>query len=380
MSNYDIIIIGAGPAGSMAAITAAKKGLSVALIDRRNRIGYPKQCAEGINKNIFSLVGLKKQDEWISNKIDSLIGGTPGKGKLYLKAKRSEGYILERKVFDPALSEIAESCGANLITGTEVLSINKERVKLKNKTLNTKAIIAANGPSGSVARMIGAEVVKNGIGLQYEIKAKSEFPHSLQAYFGLNVINPGWAWIFPKADTLNVGIGSFKMMNLKSHLDKFVKNVGVKGKIVETNGGLIPLHGPIKEIVHKNVLFIGDAAGHTNPVSGGGIPAAMYDGKLASEILAEELLEKKPNFKRYEQEWEKSIFGSSMKKSLKVQKLYLDSLNKGYFDKFFGNFEFEEVTKRSDLLRILKKAPNLKILTRFAHMGKLFAKPYEYAW
>ena len=135
MSNYDIIIIGAGPAGSMAAITAAKKGLSVALIDRRNRIGYPKQCAEGINKNIFSLVGLKKQDEWISNKIDSLIGGTPGKGKLYLKAKRSEGYILERKVFDPALSEIAESCGANLITGTEVLSINKERVKLKNKTL-----------------------------------------------------------------------------------------------------------------------------------------------------------------------------------------------------------------------------------------------------
>ncbi|MBU1201555.1 MAG: NAD(P)/FAD-dependent oxidoreductase [Nanoarchaeota archaeon] len=384
MKAYDLVVVGAGPAGSSAAMVAAKAGLRVALIDKKEKIGFPKQCAEGINHEAFSFLKLKVKNDWVSNKIDSFLCSSPGKGSIYIKRPGTKGYVLDRKKFDLDLAMMAQSEGADLFVGTRIIGLEKNNcvVKLNSgQSLKTKLLIAADGPFSSVARMVGSETVKNGVGLQYELNGSCDLSHSIHAYIGLNVVEQGWGWIFPKNNTLNVGIGSFNTVNLKTKLDLLVKNLGLqRRKILEVNGGLIPLHGPIKKIYHDNIMFVGDAAGHTNPVSGGGIPAAIFDGQLAARVAVEELEKNSFDLSRYQSEWEQSVFGPAMKISLDVQKMFLKSLKKGDFDKFFEKITFEEITQKRELFKLISYAPSLKSALEFAVMGWKYYKPYKYAW
>ena len=96
---YDVIVVGAGPAGSSAAYELAQRGLKILLLDKKKFIGQPKQCAEGINHPILEELKLKLKPEWISNKIDSVVISNcdyfiKGQGR------RTQGYVLDRKKFD----------------------------------------------------------------------------------------------------------------------------------------------------------------------------------------------------------------------------------------------------------------------------------------
>jgi len=228
--------------------------------------------------------------------------------------------------------------------------------------------------------MVGHEVVRSGIGLQYEIKGSFSNPHTLQAYISKRIINNGWAWVFPKKGTLNVGIGSFIPINLKPKLDSFVKSLGIKGKILETNGGLIPLHGPIKKIYKGNVLFVGDSAGHTNPVSGGGITAAIADGQMAAKAVIEELSKDKPDFSFYEALWNESPWKVSMDKSLRVQKFFLKYLANGSFDYTFDRVGHQSIYHKRDMLKFITKVPSLRAGFDYAKYGMMYYEPYKYAW
>lgn len=381
--SYDLAVIGAGPAGSSAARIAAKKGLKVALIDRRKKPGTPKQCAEGINAEAFRFLGMKPKKDWISNNISSCMGSNIN-GSVCIERPGTKGFILERKVFDLALVNMALDAGAENFFGhsaTKIRGTNLKEIQIGNKTIKAKAIVAADGPSGSVARMIGHTPVRNGIGMQYEIKGSFTNSHSLQAYVSKRIIDGGWAWVFPKKNTLNVGIGSFNPTNLKPKLDAFVKKIGLnKNKILEVNGGLIPLHGPISQIYKDNVLFVGDAAGHTNPVSGGGIPASMFDGKLAAEVVADELSNSKPNFSNYQIKWNESPWKSAMDKSLRVQKFFLEYLHNGSFDYTLDRIGHQKVYRKRDMFKFVTKVPSIKAGIDYIRYGFMYYKPYKYAW
>lgn len=381
--SYDLIVVGAGPAGSTAARFAAKAGLKVALIDKRSKIGFPKQCAEGINTHGMEIPGVKIRKDWISNTIYAGLIGLPGKGGIHIISKEPKGYILERKVFDAALADLAADAGADLIKSSPVVGLEKDNtvVRVKNsKNLKTKIVIGGDGPGSIVGKTSGLGNPISGIGMQYEIKAESKYPNTLQAYFSRDIIDSGYSWVFPKKDTLNVGIGSYKQEALKAKLDNFVKAVGVKGKILETNGGLIPLHGPLAKFYSNNVMLVGDAAGHTNPLTGGGIPVGMFDGKLAAKIAIEELESGKMDFSRYQDEWWNSKFGWTTKKSLVSSTRFLKCLNKGYIDAFLKKIGYIELKSSKDFPKILYKVMNPWLMFQLFLTAKDFPKIQKYAW
>ncbi|MBU0471815.1 MAG: NAD(P)/FAD-dependent oxidoreductase [Nanoarchaeota archaeon] len=380
---YDLVVVGAGPAGSTAARVAADNGLKVALVDKRSRIGFPKQCAEGVNAFILDFLGLKLKKEWISNKIDSALAGCPDKGLVFLKTNNCKGYILDRKKFDSGLADLAVDAGVELLKSSPVVGLENKNtiVRLKSgKNLKARAVIGADGPSSIVARSAGLGVPSSGIGLQYEIKGKIDYPNTIRAFAGLNVVENGFGWIFPKKDTFNIGVGSYRQVYLKERLDNLVKLTGVKGKILETNGGLIPLGGSLLKFYSDNLMLVGDAAGHTNPLTGGGIPAAIFDGELAARILVEELESEKMDFSRYQTEWEKSVFGFAMKNSLIAKKYFLKSLENGYFDNVFKNIGFVRLKSMTDGLNFIHKVRNPLAMFNLLMFGKNFLKIHQFAW
>ena len=113
---------------------------------------------------------------------------------------------------------------------------------------------------------------------------------------------------------------------MKPALDKFVKRLGLENEpIKETNAGFIPLHGPLKKFQKDNILLVGDAAGHTNPLTGGGVPVAIYDGILVSEIIKKHL-KSGYSLNNYQKLWWKSNWGKTSKLCLKLKNKYIQLL------------------------------------------------------
>src|SRR4030042_559834 len=100
MESYDIVIVGAGPAGSSAAMAAAKAGLKVLMVEKRAEIGSPKRCGEGLSKSALARMGLEKDDIWICRTILGASAYAPNGKKITVDYKGPEGWVIERKVFD----------------------------------------------------------------------------------------------------------------------------------------------------------------------------------------------------------------------------------------------------------------------------------------
>lgn len=376
---YDVIVVGAGPAGSSAAYHCAKKGFKTLLLEKRKQIGIPKQCGEGINQQILEELNLKLKPEWISKKIDSLVVFN-FHHFIKFKGKRSSGFVLDRKKFDPGLAQKAREAGAELRLNSPVTDITKEGVICNNKEIKGKIILGADGPNTLIGEKSGLGKPKCGFGLQYEIEtANTSFPDSLQFCFEKNLKNKSYFWVFPKKETLNIGIVDLAVRNLKPDLDLFIKKLGLeKERIKETNAGLIPLYGPLDKFCNERILLLGDAAGHTNPLSGGGIPVAIFDGILASEIISKHFKENAP-LTNYQNEWWQSGFGKSTLASFKIRKLFIQLLEKDKIDFLLNRLGNQEIKTKKELFKLILKIP-LVDLFKIIWGSKSFIKYFRYAW
>ncbi|MBI4813191.1 MAG: NAD(P)/FAD-dependent oxidoreductase, partial [Methanobacterium sp.] len=130
MLETDILIIGAGPAGSIAAKHAALNGAKVLLVDKKSEIGAPKRCAEGVSKDGLKKLGVSPNPRWISSDINKVRLVSPNGTDVLLdedKVKLSEmGYVLERKVFDKHMAMDAARAGAHIMVKTIATGMSKE--------------------------------------------------------------------------------------------------------------------------------------------------------------------------------------------------------------------------------------------------------------
>ncbi len=164
MLETDILVIGAGPAGSMAAKPAALNGAEVLLIDRKSEIGAPKRCAEGVSKDGLKRLDVTPDPRWIASEINKVRLVSPNGTDVLLdeeKVKLSEvGYVLERKVFDKHLAMDAARAGAQIMVKTLATSMKTEEdgvtVQLEHMgnplEIKTKIVIGADGPESKVGR------------------------------------------------------------------------------------------------------------------------------------------------------------------------------------------------------------------------------------
>jgi digeranylgeranylglycerophospholipid reductase len=258
-----------------------------------------------------------------------------------------EGFIIEKPIFLRKLAHLATVKGADIWVNSEVIDVLVEnqkvsgvKVKKNGEEVNLKAkiIIGCDGINSLCARrLFNREGYKLIPCIQYRMaNCKLEDEHVLEVFVGQNIAPYGYAWIFPKGNgTANVGIGVRKGQ-AKVYLDKFISNHPEKfknAKIIELGAGAVPVGGQIPNIVNKNVVLCGDAAGQVIPLTGGGIHSSIAAGKTAGEIAGEVAKSKNEKIdlsgypQKYNEYWGKRI-ASSLKALKVMEKLSDDELNK----------------------------------------------------
>ncbi len=327
MSQYDVLVVGAGPAGSSAALEAAKAGCRVLMVEKRKEIGLPVQCAEYIPKMLLAESGVST--DVISQKIESMITHLPD-GEIVETS--SPGYILNRDAFDKALASNAKEKGAEIMTETLCVSKAGDEVYLrqgdKDIIVSPKVIVGADGPNSVVGKWIGSINTEFVSGLQCTLPLTA--PQDFTEIFFDSKFIGGYGWLFPKRDVANVGIGiksgspNGTGRQLRALLDDFIKELEGQGKVknspVSLTAGPIPVGGPLNT-VKENILLVGDAAGHTDAITGGGITQAVMCGKMAGKAAARAIDEDDlGRLKAYEKEWQ-MIYGQTLQNALEKRRI-----------------------------------------------------------
>lgn len=323
--EYDIVVVGAGPAGSLAAQVASQQGVSVALLEKDGEIGIPVRCAEATSEvDLQRLIDI--QPEWIANYVTRARLFAPSLQGVEVPLP-SRGIILNRRLFDSGLAEVAARTGAEVFTKAYVSAVDFSsqtplvtvNYRQEVKQIRAKIIIAADGVESRVARWAGirTQTVLKDIEscAQYLMGNLATVTDSIDFYFSSRWAPGGYAWVFPKGKHVaNVGLG-VNCARLNNHkplalLDAFCQELLPQGTRLATVVGGVPVAQTLKQIVADHLLVVGDAARQANPVTGGGILAAITAGKLAGAVAAEAI--KKGNYSakfllKYQREWERTV-------------------------------------------------------------------------
>ena len=301
--TYDVIIIGSGPAGTSCAKKLVENGFSVKVYDKRQEIGSPKRCGEGLDERTQEIIG-KIPERCIAQKIKGARIYAPN-GKYLEAVLEYGGFVLERKVFDKWLAEEAVKAGAQIQANTLISSLIKNngyftgvRGEFLGEEFEEKAkmIVCSTGaesPLRNQALKIYSKPNLIDSCLQYEMSGIGTDSDFIHIYMGNKIAPRGYAWVFPKGkEKANVGVGVIPgEKTAKFYLDNFI-NVNPeikKGSIIEVNAGCVPVGGMLENMVANGFLICGEAAHHVNPIHGGGIKEAIISGRLAADVISDAL-------------------------------------------------------------------------------------------
>ena len=383
--NYDVLVIGAGPGGSMAARFAARHGLRVLMVEKRPEIGVPVRCAEGISRAWMDEVEIEVQNHWIDVKIDGAKILSPDeKSVVTLSAEQAGnevGFVLNREYFDKYLASLAAEEGVEIWLKSPAVSVIKEDGFVKgavvrrfgeNVEVRAKIVVAADGFESQVARWAGVNTVikeKDIVTcIQYRMTNIDINEKFTQFYIG-SCAPGGYLWIFPKGrKEANVGIGVsldkiHDMAEPKKYLDAFIDRHPElkKGGILQIVTGAVSTCPVPKHLVANGLMLVGDAARLIDPITGGGIANACLSGKYAGEIAAKCL--ENPN-EACLSEYENKVKEKWGKKNLRnwYVKEKLASLDDSTLNKLMdaiSEVEMKDISVLSILEAVQKKYPEL---------------------
>ncbi|MHA1836283.1 MAG: geranylgeranyl reductase family protein, partial [Candidatus Odinarchaeia archaeon] len=291
----DVVIVGAGPAGSSTALTAVKQGLKVLIVDRKSHIGVPVQCGEAVGKTGPSLANIDIPKEAIRNPIRGFRVYSPSNITVDYAKHEPDGYIVDRRVFDKELFARALEAGADSLINTNIVNLKYDNSKIngvigrhngEKVEIEAKIVVGADGVFSIIAKLTGlrkySKLQDLDASVGYEMtNVEFDDQELMEFYMGKKIAPRGYVWIFPKGENrANVGIGIGGGVSERTALDymlDFMKNHPIgkkklgKAKILEYRVGAIPLGGPNEKNNVDNLMLVGDAAGQVHPITGGGI-------------------------------------------------------------------------------------------------------------
>ncbi len=324
MVDYDIIVAGAGTAGTTTAYTAAKHGVSVLLIDKKERdeIGH-KTCGDALGGHhlleLERLVAFPKMPrDIIEHDVTSIDLIAPDREhRMRMAGPTVKGYSFNRHKMGQWLVSLAEKAGVEVVASTRVKKLKFDDGKPcgltveadgSDKQLTARIVVDATGASGLLRRqlpdstMIEREVAKEDMMVAWrDIYETPDYdfdhPENLEIFYDQQQTRGGYTWVFPQGkNRVNVGVG---FMTLEGHktpqevFNNFVKTswdfMKTKIKTVDTGGGIAPVRRPMDTMVDDNFMVVGDAACQVNPVHGGGIGSSMLGGVHAGVTACEAL-------------------------------------------------------------------------------------------
>jgi digeranylgeranylglycerophospholipid reductase len=389
-TGYEVIIVGAGPAGLVAGLECARAGTAVLLLEKNKQIGLPLNCAEGVPRRSFESI-LSPRPTWIKSEI--------GRGRLvapngyYFDLKYSNaGYILDRFRMEQDLADEFTALGGEL-----ALCCRAEELHLKNRRYQSLSIIdaagerrlidadifiAADGVEGTIARKAGLDnrlnLRETESLLQYRLKNVTTDSDLIEFHLGSEVAPRSYAWVFPHGENeVNVGVGVPSDCNsgrdAAYFLDKFIERRFGKVERSRTSCGTCPRYQGRKILARLNLLVVGDAARVLDSLSGAGIVNALLSGQIAARAAIlyakKEIMTLKELHRYYPgrflglKHYELSMF-------LKIKKLLIKlsdaELNDMVFalDEYFIEKNVVTFNPIAIILGIIKKKPRLLKMAR----------------
>jgi geranylgeranyl reductase family protein len=295
VERFDVMVVGAGPAGSTTAFRLARAGAAVLLVDRA-RFPRDKPCGGGLTKRAVRLLPFA---------VDPVVEDAANRYELGLAYRRrferrsSEPLVLltQRSRLDAFLVERAAETGVDVRDGVRVTDVSVEpdgaTALVDGHRVAAAALVAADGANGTTATAAGLAG-----DLTYGVAFEGNLPHELvdpDRYRGrlvleLGIVPGGYGWVFPKGDHVNVGIGGWAREGprLRDHLRRFCAEYGLPFERLEAlRGHRLPMRTASTRLGRGRALAVGDAAGLLDPLSGDGIYEAFLSGKLAAESISE---------------------------------------------------------------------------------------------
>ena len=318
-TEVDVLGVGLGPGGLIACRDFARQGLRVLGIDRKQDIGSPKRCAEGVSDEGLAHCGIAPDPAWAYGRIEGAALYSPEGKRVVLEGEGTTGWVVERKIFEKHLARDAILAGAKLMPKTQAVGLLRQRngaatdgapgavcgvrAEFMGREFDIRArlTIGADGIDSMVGKWSGLKSLNRvrdyHAGFQYEMVGLQNVPewNWLHLYFGEDVAPKGYVWIFPKGENVaNVGIGILAKHSswgnrAQDYLDRWIEanpQYFQNASVTEINGSGIPVSSRVPEPVGDGVMLVGDAAQLVNPIHGGGIIIAMRAAMIAARVGA----------------------------------------------------------------------------------------------
>jgi geranylgeranyl reductase family protein len=288
--RYDAIVVGAGPAGSTTAYRLARAGARVCLLDRAT---FPrdKPCGGGLTYRAVRELPFSVEPV-VEDVVDRLELGLAYGRRFTKRSDQPLILMTQRRRLDAFLAERAAEAGAEFRGGTKVTAVSGDGVvDVGRERLQADVVVGADGANG-VTQRIAEPVPELGVALEGNVRHADVDADRYRgrAVVELGVVPGGYAWVFPKGDHVNVGVGGWgsEGPRLRERLADVCRAYGIdESRVVQLRGHRLPMRGARRRPSSDRVLLVGDAAGLVDPLSGDG----MYEAFVSSRIAAEHILD-----------------------------------------------------------------------------------------
>jgi geranylgeranyl reductase family protein len=362
--KFDVIVVGAGPAGSSAARKCSDYGLKTILIEKQS-IPRLKPCGGGVSLKALKLIGHELPAELIEQHVRGFRFFSPSLDSVDLVAQEKIGVSVCRDKFDAFLTQLSVKSGCKLIQADGVvdLTIEKEGVVCKlssGKTINGSIIIGADGANSVVAKKTGIRQkwASNEVGLCLESDIPLDITYMekldldiLELYF--IDIPFGYGWLFPKKSSISLGIGGeLSCLQYPQNIFREFCNTVSKLKNIDLGtpkfkAHLTPAGGINRKVVADRTMLAGDAAGFIDPFTGEGIYYAIRSGQIAADACKKAVEEHTNNRVFFEKNYQK-VCDDDFVKDLKVA-LKITGLVHSHFNTFFNALRKSSGTSMTEL-------------------------------
>jgi geranylgeranyl reductase family protein len=294
MIDYDVVVVGAGPAGSMAAKYAQSNGARVLMIEEHSSVGEPVQCSGIISVRAYK--ECEVPDSLNKRGVRGAHVHAPNGRTISIDGKTTMAYVIDRRELDRAMALEAISTGVESFVKTRFTNFEREGKHIVVKAMShgepieirTRVLVGADGVQSSGGRAAGIGRVKKVITcVQSEAYVELDGGDFVDVFVGREIAPGFFAWIIPtKENTVRIGLCSNERSIDRLSLLMEKASPNHRTPLMNFFTGSIPL-GPPESTVADGVMIVGDAAGQVKPTSGGGVYTGAVCAKIAGEVAAD---------------------------------------------------------------------------------------------
>ncbi|KXH75679.1 MAG: hypothetical protein AM326_08785 [Candidatus Thorarchaeota archaeon SMTZ-45] len=342
--NYDAIIIGAGPAGLLAATKIAKAGHNVMVLEEHEKVGEPDHCAGLLSSSGLRSLNIKPIADVVQNTVSGARIYAPSGHSIFIERGQREAFVVDRRRFDSWLARNAVDRGAKIATSSKVMHITDSKtgtrtVKTSNQNYDTKTVVIAEGIRSVLSKSVGFSVVSKSNKLpayQYEVKGVDIEEDLVEMFYGRQLAPGFFAWIIPLGEgRARVGLAAKNKSKIRLdsalHQHPIISKKLKKAKILRGMGGTVLVCQPLSRVSIDGIVIVGDTAGMVKATTGGGVIIGGLTAQIGGDVINSALHEDDYSGKklsRYDRQC-KSLYFRELQTMYMTQKALTSLTDKG---------------------------------------------------